>query len=148
MKSKSPLEKVTNLISLALDSNAGPEEARSAAMSAVALIHKHNLLISSVAIPRVRIGSPNTSHKIQKLAEETVNQVISELVRKSILGDYPKLQASQIMDDAFSTGVITEGQKEVFYKCLHNILRAKVRRGVLISQTGWHGGYQLAKRTR
>lgn len=119
-------------------------------MTAVTLIHKHNLLISSVEIPGVRRFSSSTvtSHKIQKLAEDKVNQVISELVKKAILGEYPKLQASQIMDEAFSEGVITEGQKEVFYKYLHNILRAKVRRGVLVSRTGWQGGYQLAKRTR
>jgi Protein of unknown function (DUF2786) len=142
---KTPLDKVQDLISLALDEGPNPEEARNAAMQAVRLIHKHDLLVGVVPVGKLkRITEVTSMQKIRKLAEEKANQVVSDLVRRSILGDFPVVQATQITNDMHQSGAITQDQKEVFYKRLRVCLLTKVRHGVLISKSGWQGGYQLA----
>jgi hypothetical protein len=143
---KTPLEKVQDLISLALDPSPNQEEARNAAMQAVRLIQKHDLLVSTFEVGRVR-RSPGqiSSQKTQRLAEEKANQVVSDLVRKAILGEYPVIQATILTEEAHRDQVITQDQRTTFYNQLRTCLLAKVRRGVLVSKSGWQGGYQLAR---
>jgi hypothetical protein len=143
---KTPLDKVQDLISLALDGGPNQEEARNAAMQAVRLIQKHDLLVGVVPVRKLRRNPEGFSmQKTKKLAEERANQVVSDLVRKSILGDFPMIRATQITDEMHQSGVITQEQKETFYKQLRVCLLAKVRHGVLVSKNGWNGGYQLAR---
>jgi hypothetical protein len=143
---KTSLDKVQDLISLALDGGANQEEARNAAMQAVRLIQKHDLLASTVPVRKLRRTTEIVSaQKTKKLAEEKANQVVSDLVRRAILGDFPIIRATQIAEEMHQIGAITQDQKDTFYKQLRVCLLAKVRHGVLISKTGWQGGYQLAR---
>ena len=64
---KSPLDKVQDLISLALDSGPDQEEARNAAMSAVRLIRKYDLLVSPVEVGKVRRNPGLAAQKTQRL---------------------------------------------------------------------------------
>lgn len=141
---KSPLDKVQDLISLALDGNPDQSEARNAAMTAVKLIRKYDLLVSEF-VGRVRRNPGLTSQKTQRLAEERANRAVSDLVKKSIIGEYPVIRATQITEDALSTGDITQSQRDTFYHQLRGFLLSKVRHGVLVSKSGWQGGYQLAR---
>jgi hypothetical protein len=143
---KTPLDKVQDLISLALDEGPNQEESRNAAMQAVRLIRKHDLLVGTLQVRKLR-RTPEiiSAQRTKKLAEEKANQVVSDLVKKSILGDFPIIRATQITEDLHQSGVITGDQKETFYKQLRVCLLAKVRHGVLISKSGWQGGYQLAR---
>jgi hypothetical protein len=143
---KSPLDKVQDLISLALDGNPDQEEARNAAMTAIRLIRKHDLLVGDFEVGRVR-RSPGriSSQKTQRLAEERVNRTVSELVKKSILGEYPLIKATELAESAIFSGEITQGQWDTYYKQLRVCLLSKVRHGVLVSKSGWQGGYQLAR---
>lgn len=143
---KTPLDKVQDLISLALDEGPNQEEARNAAMHAVRLIQKYGLLVGTVPVRKLR-HTPETisAQKTKKLAEEKANQVVSDLVKRSIVGDFPVIRATQITDDLHQSGIITQEQKDTFYKQLRVCLLAKVRHGVLISKSGWQGGYQLAR---
>ena len=143
---KSPLDKVQDLISLALDGNPDQEEARNAAMTAVKLIRKHDLLVSFIEVGRIR-RSPGrvSSQKTQRMAEERANRAVSDLVKKSIVGDYPMIRATQITEDAIASGEITQDQRDTFYNQLRVCLLSKVRHGMLVSKSGWQGGYQLAR---
>jgi len=142
----SPLDKVLDLIALALDGNPNQEESRNAALTAVKLIRKHDLLISSVEVKRARRTPGQVSaQKTQRLAEEWANRVVSDLVKKSILGEYPVVRATQITAEAYLKESLTQVQKSTFYKQLRVCMLAKVRRGVLVSKSGWQGGYQLAR---
>lgn len=143
---KTPLDKVQDLISLALDEGAPQGEARNAAMQAVRLIREYDLLVGTVPVRKLRRTTEIVSaQKTKKMAEEKANQVVSDLVKKSILGDFPVIQATQITNDMHQCGAITQEQKETFYKQLRVCLLAKVRHGVLVSKSGWQGGYQLAR---
>ena len=55
----SQLERVSNLIALAVDKASSPEEARTAALQAVRLIHKHKFLNERVE-PRSTSPGPHT----------------------------------------------------------------------------------------
>lgn len=144
---KSPLEKVQDLITLALDDSHNREEARNAAVQAIKLIRKHDLLVGEVPVRRLRRTTEEVlGHKIKKLAEEKANQVVSDLVKRAIIGDFPVIQASQITNDMHAKGDLSQDQKELFYKQLRVCLLTKVRHGVLVSKSGWQGGYQLARR--
>ena len=143
---KSPLDKVQDLISLALDGNPDQAEARNAAMTAVKLIRKHDLLVTDFEVGKVRRSTGRiTSQKTQRLAEERVNRAVSGLVNKSIIGEYPMLRATQLAEEAVASGEITQSQWDTYYKQLRVCLLSKVRHGVLISKSGWQGGYQLAR---
>lgn len=143
---RSPLDKVLDLISLALDGNPDPEEARNAAITAVKLIRKHELLVSPLEVGKARRNPGQVSaQRTQRLAEEWANRVVSDLVKKAIVGEYPVVRATQIADEAYFAGKVTQDQKSTFYKQLRVCLLAKVRRGVLVSKSGWQGGYQLAR---
>jgi hypothetical protein len=143
---KTPLDKVQDLITLALDEGPNQEEARNAAIQAVRLIRKHGLLVGEVQVKKLRRTTEVVStQRTKRLAEEKTNQVVSDLVKRSILGDFPIVRATQITEDMHQSGVITGEQKETFYKQLRVCLLAKVRHGVLVSKSGWQGGYQLAR---
>lgn len=143
---KSPLDKVQDLISLALDGNPDQAEARNAAVTAVRLIRKHDLLVTDFEVGKVRRSTGRiASQKTQRLAEERVNRAVSGLVNKSIIGEYPMLRATQLAEEAVESGEITQGQWDTYYKQLRVCLLSKVRHGVLISKSGWQGGYQLAR---
>jgi len=143
---KSPLDKVQDLISLALDGNPDQAEARNAAITAVKLIRKHDLLVIDFEVGKVR-RSPGqlSSKKTQRLAEERVSRAVSGLVNKSIIGEYPMVRATQLAEEAVSSGEITQSQWDTYYKQLRVCLLSKVRHGVLVSKSGWQGGYQLAR---
>lgn len=146
VRMKTPLEKVQDLISLALDGGPNQEECRNAAMQAVRLIRKHDLLVGEFSVKKLRRTTEIVSaQRTKKLAEEKARQVVSDLVRKSILGEFPIIQATQVTEDMHQSGVITGDQKETFYKQLRVCLLEKVRHGVLVSKSGWQGGYQLAR---
>jgi hypothetical protein len=142
---KSPLDKVQDLISLALDSGPDQEEARNAAMSAVRLIRKYDLLVSPVEVGKVRRNPGLAAQKTQRLAEERVNKAVSELVRKSIIGEYPMIKATELAENAIASGEITHSQRDTYYGQLRTCLLSKVRHGMLVSKSGWQGGYQLAR---
>lgn len=143
---KTPLEKVQDLISLALDEGPNQEESRNAAIQAVRLIRKYDLLVGVVPVRKIRRATEVVSaQRTKRLAEEKANQVVSDLVKKAILGDFPVVRASQITEDMHHSGAITQEQKETFYKQLRVCLLSKVKHGVLISKSGWQGGYQLAR---
>ena len=143
---KSPLDKVQDLISLALDGNPDQAEARNAAITAVKLIRKHDLLVIDFEVGKVR-RSPGqlSSKKTQRLAEERVSRAVSGLVNKSIIGEYPMVRATQLAEEAVSSGEITQSQWDTYYKQLRVCLLSKVGHGVLVSKSGWQGGYQLAR---
>ena len=146
---KSPLDKVLDLISLALDNNVSPEEARSAAMSAITLIRKHDLLIANVEVKRLkRTPEVVTAKRMQKLAEECANQVVSDLVKRSILGEYPTVSSSRITYEWGDKRNLSSSEKEAFARQLKVALNVKVKHGLLISKSGWQGGYQLAQTKR
>jgi hypothetical protein len=143
---KSPLDKVQDLISLALDGNPNQEEARNAAMMAVKIIRTHGLLVGEFEPGKIRRSTDRILlRKVQRLAEDRVNRTVSELVRKSIVGEYPLIRATELAEDAVSLGEIPQGQWDIFYKQLRVCLLSKVRHGVLVSKSGWKGGYQLAR---
>lgn len=144
---KSPLEKVQDLITLALDDSHNPEEARNAAVQAVKLIRKHDLLVGEVPVRRLRRTPADVlNHRLKKLAEEKANQVVSDLVKRAIVGDFPVIQATQVTNDMHAKGDLTQEQKDIFCNQLRVSLLTKVRHGVLVSKSGWQGGYQLARR--
>jgi hypothetical protein len=146
---KSPLDKVQDLISLALDSGPDQEEARSAALNAVRLIRKYNLLVSPIEVGKVRRSPGRVSaQKTQRLAEERVNRAVSELVKKSIVGEYPMIKATELAENAIFSGEITHNQWDTYYGQLRTCLLSKVRHGVLVSKSGWQGGYQLARTSK
>jgi hypothetical protein len=141
-----PLDTVERLISLALDEQTNQDEARNAAVTAVRLIRKHNLLIEEFQVGRARKTCNQVSlKKLQRLADEKANQMVSELVNRSIAGAYPTVTASSVVEDAIHEGLIQREQYEVFYRQLKVSLLSKVRRGIIVSKSGFSGGYQLSR---
>lgn len=151
---KSPIDKVLDLISLALDKQTGTEESRTAAITALTLIRKHHLLIGPTEELVIESKPPEKSapeppvmsiKDVRALSEEKARKVVSDLVRKSILGEFPWINATTIAEEAVTSGVIRREHWEVFRNEVRKILNAKVNRGVLISRSGFRGGYQLAQ---
>lgn len=151
---KSPIDKVLDLMSLALDKQTGTEESRTAAITALNLIRKHHLLIGpaeeliieSKPLEKSASEPPVMSIKdVRTLAEERARKTVSDLVRKSILGDFPWVNATTLAEEAVTTGVIRREHWEVFRDQIRKILNSKVNRGVLISRSGYRGGYQLVQ---
>jgi hypothetical protein len=144
---KSPLEKVQALITLALDDSNNREEARNAAVQAIKLIRKHDLLVGEIPVRKLRRAPEDfLIYKIKKLAEEKTNQVVSELVKRAIVGDFPVISAIQITNAMCAEGAFTQDQKDIFYAQLRRCLATKMRHGILISNLGGKKGYQLARR--
>ena len=151
---KSPIDKVLDLMALALDKETGTEESRTAAITALILIRKHRLLLGPTeelvfepAEP-VRGSSepPVMSVKdVRVLAEERARKSVSDLVKKSIIGEFPWVNATTLAEDAVTAGVIRREHWEVFRNEIRKILNAKVNRGILKSRSGFRGGYQLAQ---
>ena len=138
-------------MSLALDKQTGTEESRTAAVNALTLIRKHHLLTGPTeefvtkAKPLV-VEPPVMSIKdVRILAEDKARKTVSDLVRKSILGEFPWVNATTLAEEAVSVGVIRREHWEVFRDQVRKVMNSKVNRGVLISRSGFRGGYQLAQ---
>ena len=149
-----PIDKVLDLMALALDKEAGTEESRTAAITALTLIKKHKLLIGPTEELVIESKPPESSTSeppvmsikdVRALAEDRARKAVSELVRKSILGEFPWVTATTLAEEAVTLGVIRREHWEVFRDQIRKILNSKVNRGVLISRSGYRGGYQLAQ---
>lgn len=141
-------------MSLALDKQTGTEESRTAAITALSLIRKHHLLIGpeevlileSKPLEKSASEPPVMSLKdVRTLAEERARKTVSDLVRKSILGEFPWVSATTLAEEAVTMGVIRREHWEIFRDQIRKVLNSKVNRGVLISRSGYRGGYQLVQ---
>lgn len=151
---RSPIDKVLDLMALALDKEADTEESRTAAITALTLIKKHKLLIGPEeelvfeSKPPVA-GTPEppvmSIKDVRNLADDKARQAVSDLVRKSILGEFPLITATSITEGVIKAGGIRREHWEVFCTKVRKSLNEKVNRGVLTSKSGYKGGYQLVK---
>ncbi len=153
---RSPIDKVLDLMSLALDKQTGTEESRTAAITALVLIRKHHLLIGPTEEVVIESKPPEKSASepeppvmsikdVRTLAEDKARKTVSFLVRKSILGEFPWVNATTLAEEAVAAGVIRREHWEVFRDHVRKVLNSKVNRGVLISRSGFRGGYQLVQ---
>jgi hypothetical protein len=150
----SPINKVLGLMALALDKQTGTEESRTAAITALTLIRKHRLLIGPAEEVVIESKPPESSvseppvmsiKDVRTLAEDKACKTVSELVRKSILGEFPWVNATTLTENAMREGIIRREHWEVFRDHIRRVLNSKVNRGVLVSRSGFRGGYQLVQ---
>lgn len=85
---------------------------------------------------------------VRTLAEEKARKTVSDLVRKSILGEFPWVSATNLAEEAVIAGVIRREHWDVFRDQVRKVLNAKVNRGVLVSRSRFRGGYHLAQNKR
>jgi hypothetical protein len=158
------LQRVQDLINLAVHESAAPEEARNSAFSAVRMIRKYGLLLkdspqskeASKAKGRgpkgkkaSEVSAEEAPHRaraeLKNLAEEKADRFVSFLVKKSIVGEFPLLSCWDLADKTRKNGEIHANDLGTFHYYLQLSLAARVKRGTLISKTGGRGGYQLRR---
>jgi hypothetical protein len=141
-------------MALALDKGTDKEESRTAAITALTLIRKHRLLFEPEGDltpepepprPSSPLSAEMSVKSIRNLADDQARKLVSELVRKSILGGFPLVSAASIAEAEIKAGHLLRKHRKVFLDQLRKTLNAKVNRGVLVSKSGYRGGYQLAQ---
>lgn len=168
-----PLRVIQNLVSLAVDSGTPIEEAKTASLSAVRLISKYGLLgcepkgrVTTISLTEVLEGlkkappSKKTNPKppqkrappplrdrgsIQELAEELASKIVSILVHKSILGEYPKIPPKAMISEKVSSGVVNPEDRVKLRRMVRALLEKKVASGLLTFEVGAKGGYSLTR---
>jgi len=144
-----PLVTVQKLIGLALNPGAGVEESRNAALAAIRIIHRHNLL--STTPPRKRVRKPKNPEPVQVMSREEIRLVaeskadlfVAFLVKKAILGKFPCFSSRAIAEQALQDGKVHSANRHVFFYYLKQALSLKVKQGILRAKSGSKGGYHL-----
>lgn len=158
-----PIQLVQKLMNLALDKGATSEEARTAAYTAIRIIHTHKLL-ESEPTPQARPNPGNfepdpedtfnedeggeddylEAHVLRHKVNSTVQHLLSHLRRKAKRGDYPYIRLDYLVEQAIANNDIPERDRRRYWWRLREALRAKVSEGVLVAKRARNGGYRLA----
>jgi hypothetical protein len=143
-----PLDKVGDLIALALNSEVSPEESRTAAVLAIKIIQEYDLLravrecevstLPSKKEPLLEVQPEGLSEKVKARG----NLFVKFLIQESIQGRFPVGSAKGLTAQAIEEGVIFRFQGEAFRPRMQRFLRKKANNGILIST---RKGYSLKR---
>lgn len=163
------LQRVQDLINLAVHETAAPEEARTSALAAVQMIRKYGLLLRDspqskaagksngrsardtvppAEVPRAdpEAGPVKRSRaELKARAEVKADRFVSFLVKKSIFGEFPFFTSVDLAKKSVKNGEVHTDNLSVFHYYLQLSLAARVKRGTLVSKSGGRGGYQLRR---